>query len=98
MVFIKNKEDFVCEHCGEEVLGNGFTNHCPRCLYSKHVDVNPGDRLASCGGMMLPVKFEKEKDEFVFTHKCKRCGYEKRNKMSPEDDFDKALKIVSQPK
>ena len=50
--FIKVKEDFVCEHCGAEVKGDGYTNHCPKCLWSKHVDVHPGDRAAECGGMM----------------------------------------------
>ena len=23
---------------------NGYTNHCSQCLWSKHVDINPGDR------------------------------------------------------
>ena len=27
--------------------GNGYTNHCPKCLWSKHVDINPGDRGAN---------------------------------------------------
>ncbi|MFA5023297.1 MAG: RNHCP domain-containing protein, partial [Candidatus Paceibacterota bacterium] len=30
--FKRQIEDFVCEHCGEKVVGNGYTNHCPRCL------------------------------------------------------------------
>jgi hypothetical protein len=54
-VFKKTKEDFVCEHCGKPVVGNGYTNHCPECLWSKHVDVNPGDRAATCLGLMEPV-------------------------------------------
>ena len=44
MSFTRKVEDFTCEHCGREVHGNGYTNHCPHCLHSKHVDVNPGDR------------------------------------------------------
>jgi hypothetical protein len=96
MAFIKNKEDFICENCKTDVYGNGFTNHCPKCLWSKHVDVSPGDRAADCGGMMKPIKFEKEKEEYVLTHKCEKCGYEKRNRLSPDDDFDKAISIVSQ--
>lgn len=96
MAFIKNKENFVCEKCGAEIIGDGFTNHCPKCLWSKHVDINPGDRKADCRGMMKPIKFEKEKDEYVFTHRCLICNYEKRNKISAADDFDKAISIVSQ--
>jgi len=26
--FQRNKEDFICEKCGLEVEGNGYTNHC----------------------------------------------------------------------
>lgn len=42
--FTKTVEDFICAHCGTHVRGNGYTNHCPECLWSKHVDNNPGDR------------------------------------------------------
>ena len=56
--FTKTVEDFNCAHCGAVVHGNGYTNHCPHCLYSRHVDNNPGDRLATCGGMMRPISDE----------------------------------------
>jgi hypothetical protein len=85
--FIKNKEDFVCEHCGTAVQGDGFTNHCPECLWSKHVDKNPGDRQAECGGMMRPIDVELEKQEYILTHQCEKCGYTKRNKTSPDDNY-----------
>ena len=55
MTFIRKTEDFICENCGAVVVGNGYTNHCPVCLYSKHVDRSPGDRAAGCGGLMEPV-------------------------------------------
>lgn len=40
-------ENFICENCNKEVLKSEYTarDHCPYCLYSKHVDINPGDRL-----------------------------------------------------
>jgi hypothetical protein len=44
-------EDFECEHCGHLEEGNGYTNHCTSCLWSKHVDINPGDRAAECQGL-----------------------------------------------
>ena len=94
--FIKNVEDFVCEHCGAQVKGSGYTNHCPKCLWSKHVDVHPGDGQATCGGMMKPVSFLKKGDEYVLTHKCILCGSEKRNILEDGDDFDVAVKIVSE--
>ncbi|MFH0854322.1 MAG: RNHCP domain-containing protein [bacterium] len=90
--FKRCKEDFVCGKCGAKIKGNGYTNHCPRCLWSKHVDINPGDRLAGCGGLMEPIKIESEGKEFIITHKCKKCGYEKRNKISADDNLDGLLK------
>jgi DNA-directed RNA polymerase subunit M/transcription elongation factor TFIIS len=92
--FQKKKEDFVCGNCGAHVVGNGFTNHCPKCLYSKHVDVFPGDREAKCAGLMKLIKLESVNNTYILTHKCVTCGYEKRNKMSPDDDFDVALQSV----
>jgi rubrerythrin len=93
LTFQKNIEHFVCEHCGREVKGNGYTNHCPACLWSKHVDVHPGDRAAQCGGMMKPVSIETKAGEHVIVHRCIVCGYEKRNKVQKEDDFQKVLAI-----
>jgi hypothetical protein len=45
--FQRTIEDFECERCRMLVTGSGFTNHCPACLWSKHVDVHPGDRQAA---------------------------------------------------
>lgn len=91
--FQRKIEDFTCEKCGEKVKGDGYTNHCPVCLWSKHVDVNPGDREANCGGLMKPTNIETEKKEYVITHRCEKCGHEKRNKSIPIDNFDEILKI-----
>jgi len=84
--FQRKIEDFTCEYCGIAVAGDGYTNHCPECLWSKHVDVNPGDRAALCGGMMEPIDLETKSGEHVITHRCIKCKYEKRNKASEEDD------------
>lgn len=92
--FQKRKEDFVCEHCGNEVKGNGFTNHCPKCLWGKHVDVNPGDRLESCGGLMEPIKSENKADKYYVIQRCTKCGAERMNQVSREDDFDVLVKIA----
>ncbi|MEA1929653.1 MAG: RNHCP domain-containing protein [Patescibacteria group bacterium] len=85
--FIKKQEDFTCEHCGVLVEGSGYTNHCPHCLWSKHVDINPGDRAADCGGLMPPVGYESEDGTYTLTHRCETCGHEKRNKVSSGDDL-----------
>ncbi|MEK7596560.1 MAG: RNHCP domain-containing protein [Patescibacteria group bacterium] len=91
--FTRTIENFVCEHCGREVVGTGYTNHCPACLWSKHVDKNPGDRLAECGGMMKPTQSEKRGKDFMIIHKCARCGFERKNTFRARDNFDVLVKI-----
>lgn len=84
--FTRTVENFACEKCGAAVTGNGFTNHCPRCLHSKHVDENPGDRAARCHGLMAPIAIEQGRSGWVVVHKCLACGEVKRNKSAPDDD------------
>ena len=81
--FSKNDNGFVCTHCGREVLPLGYTsrNHCPFCLWSKHLDINPGDRQSGCGGDMEPISAEPDaKRGFVIIHRCVKCGAVRRNK------------------
>src|SRR3989338_3927281 len=91
--FSKKKEDFVCAHCGTAVAGTGYTNHCPKCLWSKHVDINPGDRLEECGGLMKPIDLYKEGQNWILVHQCERCGAIKRNRISTDDDFDEVIRL-----
>lgn len=53
------REGFTCKVCGRPVTpagaGSDHRNHCPNCLSSLHVDVEPGDRASDCGGIMDPV-------------------------------------------
>ena len=76
-VFQRTKENFICEHCGADVVGNGYTNHCPKCLWSKHVDVNPGDRAARCGSMMEPLRVETKGRAYRIVHRCTKCDIER---------------------
>ena len=73
--FSKNDSGFVCENCGREVEPLGYTsrNHCPYCLHSKHLDINPGDRASDCRGLLVPVHVElSAKKGYVIVHKCER--------------------------
>ncbi len=91
--FQKNIEDFVCEKCGFEMTGDGFTNHCSQCLWSKHVDNNPGDRACICMGLMKPIEIFGSPSNDVL-HVCEVCGIKKKNKLSKNDDFEKVLEIA----
>lgn len=91
--FKKTVENFVCEKCGEEVDGDGYTNHCPHCLCSKHVDNFPGDRAAFCGGLMEPVDTEEMGGDWRVIQKCCKCGKIHKNKLSTNDNFDHLVSI-----
>jgi Zn ribbon nucleic-acid-binding protein len=96
--FKRKTENFICEKCDFVVTGNGYTNHCPKCLWSKHVDIHPGDRAANCEGLMKPIKIEMKSGNYIIVHECQRCGHNKRNKINKEDDFDVVIKITTQVK
>jgi hypothetical protein len=78
------------------VKGNGYTNHCPVCLFSKHVDINPGDRGSLCGGLMKPISFNIKNGEYIITHQCVICKYIKNNKTAVEDNMETLLNIMRQ--
>lgn len=94
MTFTRTKEDFVCEHCGTQVQGSGYTNHCPKCLWSKHVDISPGDRAERCGGMMEPIALEGSSPSYRIVHRCSVCGTERR--VNASDDDPQALLSLAQ--
>ena len=93
--FKKLDEGFICVNCGKEVSPLGYTsrNHCPYCLHSIHVDINPGDRANTCKGVLSPIGVETKKGEYMIVFKCKKCGVESRNKMANDDDYNKVLEI-----
>lgn len=91
--FKRTKENFTCKKCGFKVIGSGYTNHCPECLWSRHVDIHPGDRQAGCGGIMEPISVEIKKDSYVIIHHCLKCGLKKSNKTTAEDNFNAILRL-----
>lgn len=101
--FTKLNEPFKCENCGKDVeptVKDTYRNHCPFCLHSKHVDINPGDRANTCSGLLKPVDVEKgKKDSLILIFKCVKCGATVKNKMAlasevDPDDYELALKIM----
>jgi len=91
--FQRTKEDFICLNCGCNVSGDGYTNHCPECLYSRHVDINPGDRMSDCGGMMKPVGLKITSGDYIIIHRCIKCGFEKANKSGKRDNNEKLIEL-----
>jgi len=96
--FIRRREDFVCENCGNVVKGDGYTDHCPKCLWGKHVDENiPGDRVSGCGGRMEPIgaEFKSSNLKFRIKYRCTKCGHEFWVREGIGDDREKLMKLVS---
>lgn len=88
-------ENFICENCNRSVNKLKYTarDHCPYCLYSKHVDINPGDRLNTCKGMLKPVKIEKFKNTYKIIYKCEKCKSLHKNIMANDDDMDLIIEL-----
>jgi rubrerythrin len=91
--FFRKKEDFICQNCNFKVKGTGYTNHCPECLFSQHVDNNPGDRQNQCHGLMKPIDLEIKNGKYHIIHQCQKCGIKKKNKSSKNDDFNKLINV-----
>ena len=89
-------DTFTCLHCGHDVTrapyGTRHRNHCPRCLWSRHLDRAPGDRRADCRGPMEPIAIGVRREEWVIIHRCRTCGVLNANRSAGDDD---ALQLVS---
>lgn len=74
--FTKNNETFVCENCGKEVDKHPTSSrdHCTYCLYGKHVDINPGDRLNSCKGLLKPIGLKTTNGKEKIVYRCEKCS------------------------
>lgn len=93
---------FVCVHCGAtaQAAGGGtkHRNHCPRCLWSVHLDHKPGDRLACCGAPMEPVAVWVRQDgEWAVIHRCTVCGMMSSNRIAADDNEMLLLSIAVKP-
>ena len=88
-------EAFICENCGNKTEKLNYTarDHCNICLYSKHVDIMPGDRQNTCKGLLKPVGIEKFKDTYKIIYKCLKCNEIHKNIMANDDNFDKIIEL-----
>ncbi len=88
----EDDQAFKCGHCrqfiGAPIAGGRHRNHCPNCLYSKHVDRKmPGDRKSECHSMMAPIGLlSRRNGEQVLVHLCLGCGKEDPNRVAADDN------------
>ena len=113
LVSEERKEGFKCGNCKQwvpfsEFMGTEHRNHCPLCLWSKHVDLNkPGDRKAECQAGMKPIgltfkqegvnKYGKPKQgELMTIHQCAGCGKVSINRIASDDNPETILKVFEE--
>lgn len=101
--------DFRCAHCGHIVSsahwlsGVNNRNHCPYCLWSRHLDLyEPGDRLSACKAPMQPMaltfkrshnKYSHGRGELMLVHLCMNCGNVSINRIAADDDSETLLEV-----
>ena len=99
----RQEKDFRCSHCKAMVFpvryGGSHRNHCPFCLYSKHVDGRvPGDRASECGGAMAPIgAFARPNGELAVVHRCLSCRFERYNRIAADDFYELVLSLPAVP-
>ncbi len=94
--FTKNDSGFICVNCKKQVLPLKYTSrdHCPFCLCSIHIDINPGDRLNTCLGLLVPTDLEFNQNKgYVLKYKCQKCGKVHSNKTAEDDNKEQLLKV-----
>lgn len=93
--FTMKDESFLCENCKKFVNKLNYTarDHCPYCLYSKHVDINPGDRLNTCHGLLKPIDIEKYKNTYKIIYECTKCHKSHKNIMAKDDNMDMIIEL-----
>lgn len=88
-------ESFICQNCKSEVkpLEYSARDHCPNCLYSIHMDNNPGDRLCNCKGLLEPIGIVPFKNTYKIVYRCTKCKMIKRNIMARDDNMEEIIRL-----
>lgn len=95
--FLKNNQSFTCEVCGKfvEKHSTSSRDHCNHCLFGKHVDINPGDRLNPCQGILEPVGILIKSKSKKIVYNCKSCNKQIFNIVAVDDNDVELLKLSS---
>ncbi len=101
---------FTCRQCQAAVYtqpmisGVQNRNHCPYCLWSRHVDhTQPGDRLSACKASMQPIGLTVKQchnkygdithGELMLIHRCSECGKLSINRIAADDQAERLMEI-----
>lgn len=94
--------NFRCLHCKQAVSGDPYgtahRNHCPHCLWSRHLDESPGDRASNCLAKMEPLAITvRQGGEWALIHRCLGCGVLHENRVAGDDNMLVLLAIAARP-
>ena len=106
-------EDFKCAHChvlvscAHVLSGVDNRNHCPYCLWSRHLDLYvAGDRLCACKAPMKPIgltlkksrnKYQREgRGELMLIHECMECKSLSINCIAADDDAETLMAVFDE--
>lgn len=106
---IPGEAGFICKHCKLPVSSALFLsgvhnrNHCPYCLWSRHLDLYAaGDRLSACKSLMQPIgltlkitrkRYGSVLGELMLIHVCIECQSISINRIAADDDFWTVLAV-----
>jgi hypothetical protein len=104
-----NMQGFKCGHCHAFVAtepglsGVQNRNHCPYCLWSRHLDLyEAGDRLSACKVLMQPIaltmkhiskKYGPGCGELMLVHACMECEALSINRIAADDDPQRLVAV-----
>ncbi len=78
--------------------GTAHRNHCPGCLWSRHLDIEPGDREADCGSSMEPIAIAVRRGgEWLLIHRCTGCGTLSSNRSAADDNLLLLTQLAVRP-
>ncbi len=90
-------------HIDHRLSGVHNRNHCPYCLWSRHLDLSePGDRLAACRSLMKPIgltlknslnKYRPDSGELMLVHHCQDCGGFSINRIAADDNLSEIISV-----
>lgn len=108
--YLSSFKEFRCSHChvivpcANLISAVNNRNHCPYCLWSRHLDLfSAGDRLSACKAPMKPVglAIKRSRDryrsgprgELMLIHVCVECNSPSINRIAADDHPEAILSI-----
>ena len=109
-IYTEIAANYICAHCHGHVSavklfsGVNNRNHCPYCLWSRHMDLfEAGDRLSACKAPMRPLGLTYKPNrnkysaqaigELMLVHQCVDCEAISINRIAA-DDFPEVILAV----